>query len=93
MKARLTIDLDAYNGTIEHVEELLERALDNVKWSMLNGGSSNKIARVWGQAAVCGCDVCASMDAGLGWNATLVASTRQDFENAVKFVMESEVEK
>ena len=93
MKARLTINLDAYNGTIEHVEELLERALDSVRWSMLNCGSSNKIARVWEQAAANGCDVCASMDAGLGWDAALVASTRQDFENAVRFVMESEVEK
>lgn len=89
MKAKLVIDIDACEGGIEQVESILERALDGVKWSMLNAGSSNRISRVWAESTAGGCDIAASMDAGSGWDAALVTTTRQDIEKAVQFVMKA----
>jgi len=87
MKARLTIDIDA-----DDVPAVVEHALSDLRWSLLNKGSSNEIGRLWAEAQSSGCDIAMCLNAGRGWDAQFVMTTRQDIGMAVEFVKEGENE-
>lgn len=73
MKARIIIDIDTDSthkepDSIEALERVIENAFTNeLRWSLLNPGSSLYLARSWAEAQLEGARVAIVKDAGPCW--------------------------
>lgn len=90
MKARLTIDIDTDDDSADGVVRVLDDMRAWLAWALLNEGSSNNVRRLWAEAQSRGCDIAAYEDADVGCDVSFVMTTRQDIDEAVRFVKEGE---